>query len=114
MRSLWTHRVALAVGAYGCRSRPGSRLSKVPPHCDRPANCTTWKPSMPTILASALAPEWKDRLGLTPRRPPELYESADAVSDGPHAAAIPPAQTEIDVSAIFCVQRPEEVRVGKK
>lgn len=38
---------------------------------------------MTTTLASALAPEWKDRLGLTHRRSPELYESAEAVSDVP-------------------------------
>lgn len=59
---------------------------------------------MTTTLASALAPEWKDRLGLTHRRSPELYESAEAVSDVPHAPAIRAALTEMGVSAIFCVQ----------
>lgn len=59
---------------------------------------------MTTTLATALAPEWKDRLGLTHRRSPELYESAEAVSDVPHAPAIRAALTEMGVSAIFCVQ----------
>lgn len=38
-------------------------------------------------MTTTLAPEWKDRLGLTHRRSPELYESAEAVSDVPHAPA---------------------------
>lgn len=59
---------------------------------------------MTTTLESALAPEWKDRLGLTHRRSPELYESAGTVSDVPHAPAIRAALTEMGVSAIFCVQ----------
>ncbi len=57
-----------------------------------------------TTLATALAPEWKDRLGLAHRHAPELYESADAVSDVPHAPAIRAALSEMGVSAIFCVQ----------
>lgn len=59
---------------------------------------------MTATLASMLAPEWKDRFGLTHRRSPELYESAEAVSDVPHAPAIRAALTEMGVSAIFCVQ----------
>lgn len=59
---------------------------------------------MTTTLASSLAPEWKDRLGLTHRRSPELYESAETVSDVPHAPAIRAALTEMGVSAVFCVQ----------
>jgi hypothetical protein len=59
---------------------------------------------MTTAPASALAPEWKERLGLTHRHSPELYESADAVSDVPHAPAIRAALNEMGLSAIFCVQ----------
>ncbi len=59
---------------------------------------------MTATMASALAPEWKHRLGLTHRRSPELYESAEAVSDVPHAPAIRAALSEMGVSAIFCVQ----------
>ncbi|TPI12233.1 N-6 DNA methylase [Mesorhizobium sp. B4-1-3] len=57
-----------------------------------------------TTLATTLAPEWRDRLGLTHRRAPELYESAEAVNDVPHAPAIRAALSEMGVSAIFCVQ----------
>ncbi|GGN46462.1 type I endonuclease-methyltransferase fusion protein [Novosphingobium indicum] len=59
---------------------------------------------MTDTLASTLTPEWKDRLGLTHRRSPELYESADAVNDVPHAPAIRAALNDMGVSAIFCVQ----------
>lgn len=59
---------------------------------------------MTTTVTSALGPKWKDLLGLTHRRSPELYESAEAVSDVPHAPAIRAALTELGVSAIFCVQ----------
>ena len=56
---------------------------------------------MTDTLASTLTPEWKDRLGLTHRRSPELYESADAVNDVPHAPAIRAALNEMGVSAIW-------------
>lgn len=51
-----------------------------------------------------LGSEWKERLGLTHRRSPELYESAEAVRDVPHAPAIRAALNEMGLSAIFCVQ----------
>lgn len=38
---------------------------------------------MTATLAPKLAPEWKDRLGLTQCRSPELYESGEAISDVP-------------------------------
>ena len=47
---------------------------------------------------------WKDRLGLTDRRSPELYERAEDVADVPHAPAIRAALDDMDVSAMFCVQ----------
>ncbi|MEI8395025.1 MAG: N-6 DNA methylase [Rhodospirillaceae bacterium] len=59
---------------------------------------------MTTIQTSPLGPEWKERLGLTHRRSPELYESVEAVSDVPHAPAIRAALSEMGLSAIFCVQ----------
>lgn len=58
---------------------------------------------MTAAVASTLGSEWKDRLGLAHRRSPELYESAETVSDVPHAPAIRAALTEMGVSAIFCV-----------
>ena len=59
---------------------------------------------MTTATTSALAPEWKDRLGLTHRQSAELYESADTVSNVKHAPAIRAALNEMGLSAIFCVQ----------
>lgn len=59
---------------------------------------------MTQTSSSAPTLEWKDRLGFTHRRAPELYESAEAVSDVPHAPAIRAAMSEMGVSAIFCVQ----------
>jgi hypothetical protein len=47
---------------------------------------------------------WKDRLGLTYRRAPELYEAAEAAVDVPHAPAIRAALEEMGISAVFCVQ----------
>ena len=55
-------------------------------------------------LTKTLTPEWKTRLGLAHRHSPELYESAEAVSDVPHAPAIRTALTDMGISAIFCVQ----------
>ncbi|WP_272992780.1 HsdM family class I SAM-dependent methyltransferase [Porticoccus hydrocarbonoclasticus] len=62
--------------------------------------------SMPTTTTekSQLGSEWKERLGLAHRRSPELYETAEAVRDVPHAPAIRAALTEMGLSAIFCVQ----------
>jgi len=54
--------------------------------------------------AETLSPSWKEKLGLSRRRAPELYESSDLVADVPHAPAIRVALDEIGVSAMFCVQ----------
>jgi hypothetical protein len=51
-----------------------------------------------------LGQDWKERLGLANRRSPELYESAEAVTDTPHALAIRAALDELGLSAVFCVQ----------
>jgi hypothetical protein len=51
-----------------------------------------------------LRPEWKERLGLANRHSPELYESAAAVTDTPHALAIRIALDDLGLSAMFCVQ----------
>ena len=49
-------------------------------------------------------PRWKDRLGLTYRRLPELYESAESAVGVPHAPAIRTALEDMGLSAVFCVQ----------
>ncbi|MEW5997869.1 MAG: N-6 DNA methylase [Pseudomonadota bacterium] len=59
---------------------------------------------MTTVTPRPLDQGWKDRLGLTHRRSPELYESVAAVRDVPHAAAIRAALEEMGLSAVFCVQ----------
>jgi hypothetical protein len=56
------------------------------------------------MSALPLEPEWKERLGLTNRREPEFYESADAVIDTPHALAIRTALDDLALSGVFCVQ----------
>jgi hypothetical protein len=51
-----------------------------------------------------LEASWKERLGLTHRRAPELYESAASVVDVPHAPAIRAALDDMGLTAVFCVQ----------
>jgi hypothetical protein len=59
---------------------------------------------MSDVRTLPLEPEWKERLGLTNRRVPEFYETADAVVDTPHALAIRTALDELGLSGVFCVQ----------
>ena len=49
-------------------------------------------------------PSWKHRLGLTDRAAPPLYESANAVTDVPHAPAIRAAFDHLGLTALYCVQ----------
>lgn len=51
-----------------------------------------------------LGKEWKERLGLTNRAAPELYESVESVGDTPHAVAIRTALDALGLTAMFCVQ----------
>ena len=57
-----------------------------------------------TIRSKPLAGEWKDRLDLSNRKVPELYERADDVGNTPHAGAIRTTLAELGASAVFCVQ----------
>ena len=59
---------------------------------------------MQAIRSKPLGPEWKDRLGLSVRKVPELYERADDVRNTPHAGAIRATLEELGASAVFCVQ----------
>ena len=59
---------------------------------------------MTTATAHTLPAEWRDRLGLTHRRAPELYESAESAVGVPHAPAIRAALEDMGLSAVFCVQ----------
>ena len=59
---------------------------------------------MRAVRSKPLGREWKDRLGLSIRKVPELYERADDVRNTPHAGAIRTTLDELGASAIFCVQ----------
>ncbi len=43
---------------------------------------------MSVNLQTVIGNEWKERLGLSTRGKPELYESANEVTESPHAGAI--------------------------
>ena len=60
---------------------------------------------MNAIRSKPLDATWKERLDLTTRTAPELYEAAAAVTDNPHARAIRTTFRELRASAVFCVQR---------
>jgi len=47
--------------------------------------------------------EWKERLLLSTRQPPEYFDRPEAVVDGPHAAAIRSALTDLGLSGVFCI-----------
>ena len=59
---------------------------------------------MQAVRSKPLGPEWKDRLGLSIRKVPELYERAEDVRNTPHAGAIRTTLHELGASAVFCVQ----------
>ena len=59
---------------------------------------------MQAIRSQPLGREWKDRLDLSNRRVPELYEHAGDVGIAPHAGAIRKMLSELGASAVFCVQ----------
>ena len=59
---------------------------------------------MQGVRSKPLGREWKDRLDLSIRKIPELYERADDVGNTPHAGAIRTTLAELGVSAVFCVQ----------
>ena len=59
---------------------------------------------MNSVPAHPLSAEWKDRLDLSSRGIPELYEDAATVGRSPHANAIRMTLTDLGASAVFCVQ----------
>ena len=50
------------------------------------------------------SPEWRTSLGLSTRRPPELYEKSEQVGNAPHAGALRTAFDDLGLSAVFCVE----------
>ncbi|MCY3940649.1 MAG: N-6 DNA methylase [Gammaproteobacteria bacterium] len=59
---------------------------------------------MNSALAQPLSAQWKDRLDLSNREIPELYEDPAAVGRNPHANAIRMTLEDLGASAVFCVQ----------
>ena len=59
---------------------------------------------MNSVRAEPLSVKWKDRLDLSNRDIPELYEDPVAVGRSPHANAIRMTLADLGASAVFCVQ----------
>ena len=59
---------------------------------------------MTVVPVRPLSRKWRDRLDLSRRKAPELYEDADDVRKTPHAGAIRTTLSELGASAVFCVQ----------
>ena len=59
---------------------------------------------MSAVQTQSLPPKWKERLDLTVREAPELYEDPRAVGQSAHAGAIRVALVELGASAVFCVE----------
>ena len=59
---------------------------------------------MTAVQANPISKKWKDRLDLSRRKRPELYEDADDVRQTPYAGAIRMTLAELGASAVFCVQ----------
>ena len=54
---------------------------------------------------------WKASLGLSTRRPPELYEESAQVGNAPHAGALRTAFDDLGLSAVFCVEHVPTVAI---
>ena len=59
---------------------------------------------MSDVQAQPLSAVWKDRLDLSLRDAPELYEDAEEAGRSGHASAIRTALGDLGASAVFCVQ----------
>lgn len=59
---------------------------------------------MSAVQAQRLSAEWKDRLDLSLRDIPELYEDPEDAVRGAHGSAIRTALGDLGASAVFCVQ----------
>ena len=61
-------------------------------------------PLIEVMQSKPLGWKWKDRLDLSTRTIPELYENSDDVRNTPHAGVIRTTLEELGASAVFCVQ----------
>ena len=55
-------------------------------------------------MTSPLPQKWCESLGLSHRKPPELFRGSSEISDDPHAGALRDSFTKLGLSAFFCVQ----------
>ena len=57
-----------------------------------------------TVASRTIAEDWKDDLGLSARREPEVYSRASMVGDVPHARPIRTALDDLGADSVFCIQ----------
>ena len=57
-----------------------------------------------TFASQAITEDWKDALGLSARREPEVYSDASAVGDVPHARPIRTALRDLGADSVFCIE----------
>ena len=66
---------------------------------------------METVASNRPDSAWKASLGLSTRRPPELYETSEQVGNAPHAGALRTAFDDLGLSAVFCVENVPTVAI---
>ena len=66
---------------------------------------------MEAVASQPSNPAWKASLGLSTRRPPELYEQSAQVGNAPHAGALRTAFDDLGLSAVFCVEHVPTVAI---
>ncbi len=66
---------------------------------------------MEAVASKPPGPAWKASLGLSTRRPPELYEKSEQVGNAPHAGALRTAFDDLALSAVFCVEHVPTVAI---
>jgi hypothetical protein len=55
-------------------------------------------------VSRGLAPQWTQALSLSRRETPEFYQTVGEIGPGPHADAIRFALSELNLSAVFCIE----------
>ena len=70
-----------------------------------------WTKVMETVALDPPDSAWKASLGLSTRRPPELYEESAQVGNAPHAGALRTAFDDLGLSAVFCVEHVPTVAI---
>jgi len=55
-------------------------------------------------VSLGLSLQWKEALSLSRRQAPELYQAGDAIEPGPHSEAVRFALSELNLTAVFCIE----------